>query len=86
MKDDLEKYKLLMDAYRALDDDSQRQILSLSNCFSADSNRLCNEVINKYYTNAISMKNNKKYESGLFPKIARMHSGFTRRLCSTSSG
>eukprot|EP01083_Nonionella_stella_P097586 274308_1 len=67
-----EKYKLLMDSYHAIPSDVQKkQITSLSNCFSANCAR--NELINIYYTNCIKIKGNKKYESGLFPHIARIN-------------
>ena len=71
MTDSSEKYKLMMDDFNALPTDLQSEIVSLSNCFNTDSKR--SEIINKYYTNAIKIEGNKKYESGLFPNIARMN-------------
>ena len=67
-----EKYKLLIDAYNSLKNEHhQKQIMSLSNCFSSNSKR--EEMINIYYTNCIKIENNKKYQSGLFPNIARIN-------------
>lgn len=72
IENESEKYKLLIDSYNSLQNEyKQKQIMSLSNCFNCNSKR--EEMINIYYTNCIKIDNNKKYESGLFPNIARIN-------------
>ena len=70
IENEIERYKALIDAYNSLDDKLEKpQMVRLSSCFGENTNR--NEIIDIYYTNAITIFNNKKYESGLFPNIAR---------------
>merc|ERR1712228_102990 len=68
-EDNNQKYKLLIDSYNSCNEFQKEQIMNLSNCFSVNSNR--NKLINIYYTNCIKIENNLKFESGLFPNIAR---------------